>query len=75
MQLILNGLYWVFSNFFKLVGSLVAPEWVSNLILDISNYVIIANWYLPIDTMFIVTLSVIGISVVLMIVSILLQIL
>lgn len=74
MQWFFNILYQMCSSFFSLVGSITAPDWVSNLTLGVARYCSIANWYFPLDTLVVVALSVLGITLVLMLISAFLQI-
>ena len=74
VQWFFNILYQLCSSFFELVGQITAPTWVSNLTIGIVKYAAIANWYFPLDTLVVVALSVLGITLVLMLISAFLQI-
>lgn len=74
MQWLLNLMFKGLSHFFSLIGKINAPDWLSDLILDIAKYAVIANYYFPLDTLVTVALSVFAVTVVLMIISALLQI-
>lgn len=73
MQWFLNLMFKALSKFFALIGKIAAPEWVSDLTLAITKYAVIANYYFPLDTLVTVALSVLAVTVVLMIISALLQ--
>lgn len=74
MQWLLNLMYNLFSHFFGLIGQIVAPDWLTDLVLGITKYCVIVNYYFPLDTLVSVALTVISITAVLMIISALLQI-
>lgn len=73
MQWLFNLLYKLFDSLFGLLGSVSTPAWLSDLTVGIAEYVAVANYYIPIDTMIIVALAVIGVTVIMMIVSAVLQ--
>lgn len=74
MQFFLNIVYHLLDKFFGLVGHVATPDWFSDISLSIAKYCVIANWYFPIDTLVTVALSVLAVTVILMIISALLQI-
>lgn len=74
MQLFLNLMFKLLNHFFGMIGKISAPEWLFDLTVSVTKYCIITNYYFPLDTLVSVALSVFAITVVLMIISALLQI-
>lgn len=74
MQWLFNLIYQALDSFFGLVGRVEPPSFISDLVLAITKYCVIVNYYFPLDTLISVVLFVISVSVFLMIISAFLQV-
>ena len=69
MQWILNLLYKLISSAFSLFDSISLPDFVVDLVTAITKYCVILNYYFPLGTLVSVGVTVIGITIILMIIS------
>ena len=73
MQWLFNLIYQALDTFFGLIGKIQPPSYISDLILSITKYCVIVNFYFPLDVLIQVVLSVISVSIILMLISAFLQ--
>ena len=74
MQFLFNLFYKLLDLLFGVLGSVPVPSWVNDVVPSISRYIAIANYYFPLDTLLVVSLSVLSITLVMMVVSFFLQV-
>lgn len=75
IQWLFNLAYSALDNLFSLVGRIAPPTYIHDLVVGIAKYVVIANYYIPLDTLVAVSLSCLAFIIFIMIISTILQIL
>ena len=73
MQLFLNFAYTFLSFIFSAFEFISAPPWLIDLMSGMAKFVIIANYYFPVDTALYVVLGVVIHHITLMVISAMLQ--
>lgn len=74
VQWLFNLSYTALDNLFSIVGKISPPSYIQDLVIGIAKYAVIANYYIPLDTLVTVALSCFAFVIFIMIISTILQI-
>lgn len=74
VQWLFNLAYSALDSLFGIVGRISPPTYLHDLVVGIAKYAVIANYYLPLDTLVTVALSCFAFVIIIMIISTILQI-